>query len=224
MEAGFPAVTKMSVVGRGKQRGIKIGEITYDEIPKELLLTVVREQDKDYVVKTVMKAARTGDKGAYGDGKIFVSPVQEVYTISFRHPGNVFGKHRRGEDMKEVMAIVRMNMMNKTKRALSEAGISSMTARDVLGRGKGLVDTSLLEGAEKGYEEAIAQLGQSQRLIPKRLLLVVVTDKLLDKAVRTIIEVNRTGKSGDGKIFVLPALDSVSVRTGEAGDVVLDEA
>ena len=41
MEAGFPAVTKMSVVGRGKQRGIKIGEITYDEIPKELLLTVV---------------------------------------------------------------------------------------------------------------------------------------------------------------------------------------
>ena len=82
MEAGFPAVTKMSVVGRGKQRGIKIGEITYDEIPKELLLTVVREQDRDFVVKTVMKAARTGDKGAYGDGKIFITPVSEVYTIS----------------------------------------------------------------------------------------------------------------------------------------------
>jgi len=82
MEAGFPAVTKMSVVGRGKQRGIKIGEITYDEIPKELLLTVVREQDKEFVTKTIIKAARTGDKGAYGDGKIFVSPVEEVYTIS----------------------------------------------------------------------------------------------------------------------------------------------
>lgn len=82
MEAGFPAVTKISVVGRGKQRGIKIGEITYDEIPKELLLTVVEDQDKDYVVKTVIEAARTGAKGAYGDGKIFVSPVQEVYTIS----------------------------------------------------------------------------------------------------------------------------------------------
>ncbi|MGO9019339.1 MAG: P-II family nitrogen regulator [Syntrophobacteraceae bacterium] len=82
MEAGFPAVTKVSVVGRGKQRGIKIGEITYDEIPKELLLTVVDDQDKDYVIKTVIEAARTGVKGAYGDGKIFVSPVHEVYTIS----------------------------------------------------------------------------------------------------------------------------------------------
>lgn len=82
LEAGFPAVTKVSVVGRGKQRGIKIGEITYDEIPKELLMTVVRDEDKDFVVKTVIKAARTGDKGAYGDGKIFVSQVDEIYTIS----------------------------------------------------------------------------------------------------------------------------------------------
>jgi nitrogen regulatory protein PII 1 len=82
MEAGFPAVTKMSVVGRGKQRGIKIGEITYDEIPKELLLTVVNDADRDFVIRTVVRAARTGDKGAYGDGKIFVSAVEEVYTIS----------------------------------------------------------------------------------------------------------------------------------------------
>jgi nitrogen regulatory protein PII 1 len=82
MEAGFPAVTKVSVVGRGKQRGIKIGEITYDEIPKELLLTVVKDQDKEFIIKTVIKAARTGVKGAFGDGKIFVSPVEEVYTIS----------------------------------------------------------------------------------------------------------------------------------------------
>ncbi|MDQ7782777.1 MAG: P-II family nitrogen regulator [Desulfomonilaceae bacterium] len=82
MEAGFPAVTKISVVGRGKQRGIKIGEISYDEIPKELLITVVPDADKDFVVKTVIKAARSGDKGAFGDGKIFISPVEEVYTIS----------------------------------------------------------------------------------------------------------------------------------------------
>ncbi len=82
MEAGFPAVTKMSVVGRGKQRGIKIGDITYDEIPKELLMTVVHDQDKEFIIDTIIKAARTGDKGAYGDGKIFVSPVEEVYTIS----------------------------------------------------------------------------------------------------------------------------------------------
>jgi nitrogen regulatory protein PII 2 len=126
--------------------------------------------------------------------------------------------------MKEVMAIVRMNMMNKTKKALSDEGISSMTAKEVLGRGKGLVDYTLLEGAEKGYEEAIAQLGQSQRLIPKRLLLVVVPEKLVQKTVKTIIQVNQTGKSGDGKIFVMPVSDSISVRTGEAGDRVLDGA
>ncbi len=82
MEAGFPAVTKISVVGRGKQRGIKIGEISYDEIPKELLITVVPDSDKDFVIRTVIKAARSGEKGAFGDGKIFITPVEEVYTIS----------------------------------------------------------------------------------------------------------------------------------------------
>lgn len=82
MEAGFPAVTKISVVGRGKQRGIRIGEITYDEIPKELLLTVVKDKERDFVVKTIVKAARTGDNGSFGDGKIFVSAVEEVYTVS----------------------------------------------------------------------------------------------------------------------------------------------
>jgi nitrogen regulatory protein PII 2 len=125
--------------------------------------------------------------------------------------------------MKEVMAIVRMNMMNQTKRALSEAGISSITARDALGRGKGIVDLHLLEGAEKGYEEAIAQLGQSQRLIPKRAMIIVVPDKLVDTTVNTIINVNQTGKSGDGMIFVMPCVDAVRVRTGESGDQVLDD-
>jgi nitrogen regulatory protein PII 1 len=89
MEAGFPAVTRMSVAGRGKQRGIKIGEITYDEIPKEMLLTVVDEKDKEFVIKTVMTTAKTGEKGAFGDGKIFISPVEEAYTIStgVKEPG-----------------------------------------------------------------------------------------------------------------------------------------
>lgn len=82
MDAGFPAVTRFPVVGRGKQRGIKIGQITYDEIPKEMLMMVVKNTDKDYVLDTILKAARTGDKGAFGDGKIFITPVLEVYTIS----------------------------------------------------------------------------------------------------------------------------------------------
>ncbi|MBF0525506.1 MAG: P-II family nitrogen regulator [Deltaproteobacteria bacterium] len=125
--------------------------------------------------------------------------------------------------MKEVMAVVRMNMMNITKKALADAGITSITARDALGRGKGIVDLNLLSGAEKGYEEALSQLGQSNRLIPKRILFVAVPDKLVEKTVKTIIKVNRTGKSGDGKIFVTPLLDAVRVRTEESGDVVLDD-
>ena len=125
--------------------------------------------------------------------------------------------------MKEIIAIIRMNMINTTKRALSDAGISSLTARDALGRGKGLVDLKLLKGAEQGYEEAISQLGQSQRLIPKRVIFMVLKDKLVEKAVKTIIKINQTGKSGDGKIFVMPVSDSVTVRTGEEGDSTLDD-
>lgn len=82
MDAGFPAVTKYAVAGRGKQRGIKIGEVIYDEIPKVMLMSVINEADKDFFIDTVMRAARSGDKGAFGDGKIFISPVEESYTIS----------------------------------------------------------------------------------------------------------------------------------------------
>ena len=81
-EAGYIAVTKIPVVGRGKQRGIKIGDVTYDELPKEMLLIVVKDEDKDFAVTTIMEAARTEPKGAFGDGKIFISPVDEAYTIS----------------------------------------------------------------------------------------------------------------------------------------------
>lgn len=82
LEAGFPAVTKVPVFGRGKQRGLKVGEVTYDELPKELLMTVIPEAEKDFVVRTVLAEAKTSDKGNYGDGKIFISPVDAVYTIS----------------------------------------------------------------------------------------------------------------------------------------------
>jgi len=126
--------------------------------------------------------------------------------------------------MKEIMAFVRMNMMNKTKKALGDVNIPSFMARECLGRGKGMVDISVLRGAERGYEEAIAQLGQSQRLIPKRWITIIVPDKLVERTVETIIEVNKTGKAGDGKIFVLPVDEVIRVRTGESGDRALDEA
>jgi nitrogen regulatory protein PII 1 len=82
LEAGFPAMTKIDVFGRGKQRGMKVGQVTYDEIPKELLMVVVPAKDKDFAIETIVKAARTGTQGSFGDGKIFVTPVEEVYTIS----------------------------------------------------------------------------------------------------------------------------------------------
>ncbi|MDR3588800.1 MAG: P-II family nitrogen regulator [Negativicutes bacterium] len=81
-KAGFHAATVVDVVGRGKQRGIRIGGIVYDEIPKTLIMMAIEETDKDTVIQAVLRTAKTSEKGAYGDGKIFVSPVEEAYTIS----------------------------------------------------------------------------------------------------------------------------------------------
>jgi nitrogen regulatory protein PII 2 len=56
------------------------------------------------------------------------------------------------------------------------------------------------------------------------MISVVVPNKLVKKVVETVISVNQTGKSGDGKIFVMPVMDSIRIRTGESGDETLDEA
>jgi nitrogen regulatory protein PII 1 len=84
--AGFPAVTKLDVFGRGKQKGITVGDVHYDEIPKEMLVVVCNDEDKDDLVKIIVRTAKTGE-GNYGDGRIFVSPVEEAYTISSGKPG-----------------------------------------------------------------------------------------------------------------------------------------
>lgn len=81
-DAGFPAVTKIDVVGRGRQRGVRVGDVVYDEIPKDMLIIVINDEDKEDVIGVIKRVARTGEKGAFGDGKIFVLPVEEVYTIS----------------------------------------------------------------------------------------------------------------------------------------------
>ncbi len=132
--------------------------------------------------------------------------------------------------MKEVMAMIRLNKINPTKKALNEAGITSFTATGrVLGRGKGLVDFRVLEGAKSGQEEAIARLGDGPRLVPKRLITVVVSDDWVERTVNAIISVNQTGKAGDGKIFVMPVYEATRVRTGESvsgtsGGTVLDSS
>ena len=119
--------------------------------------------------------------------------------------------------MKEVIAIVRMNMMNKTKSALTDAGINAFFAHEAQGRGLGFVNRKLVEGTEDGYEEAASLLGEKGKLYPKRMISVVVNDDQVEDVVEAIITVNQTTKPGDGKIFVLPISDSVRVRTAEKG-------
>lgn len=85
--AGYPAATKIDVLGRGKQSGLKLGAVVYDELPKVMLMMVVPRKDRLFVIDIIMTEGRVGDKGSFGDGKIFVSPVEEVYTIS-AHSGD----------------------------------------------------------------------------------------------------------------------------------------
>jgi len=85
-----------------------------------------------------------------------------------------------------------------------------------------LVDAKVLSAAGEGSIEAIEQLSKGPRLYPKRLLTIVVPDDKVKLVVDTIIATNKTGHAGDGKIFVLPILEAVRVRTGEDGDAVLD--
>jgi nitrogen regulatory protein PII 2 len=119
--------------------------------------------------------------------------------------------------MKEVIAVVRMNMMNQTKKALTEAGVDAFFAHEANGRGKGFINPQVLAGAEDGFEEAASLLGEKGKLYPKRLITIVVEDDFVDSVVESIISVNKTGKPGDGKIFILPLGDAVRVRTGESG-------
>lgn len=76
--AGFPSLTKMPVFGRGKQKGLQVGPVHYDELPKTLIMMVINDTDADKVIKLIMDKSRTG---FVGDGKIFISPVETAYTV-----------------------------------------------------------------------------------------------------------------------------------------------
>ena len=76
--AGIVSLTKMDVLGRGQQRGIQVGASVYDEIPKVQLLIVLEDERVETAIAVIEAAAKTGQ---FGDGKIFVSPVDAVYTI-----------------------------------------------------------------------------------------------------------------------------------------------
>lgn len=74
----YVSLTKTDVFGRGKQRGIHTAELQFNELPKTMLMLVVEDADKDKVLEIIMTSARTGK---YGDGKIFVNPVESAYTV-----------------------------------------------------------------------------------------------------------------------------------------------
>jgi nitrogen regulatory protein PII 1 len=83
-DAGYVALTKMDVIGRGKQKGIQLDNIYYDELPKVMLLLVTPSEKIDEVVEIINETAFTGN---FGDGKIFISPVEEAYTVRTRSKG-----------------------------------------------------------------------------------------------------------------------------------------
>ena len=83
---GFPSLTEISVRGRGKQRGIVIGEMRYDKLPKELLVLTCKDADLHKILGIILEEGRTGN---IGDGKIFVLNVEEAIAIR---------EGRRGEE------------------------------------------------------------------------------------------------------------------------------
>ncbi|MDK2967218.1 P-II family nitrogen regulator [Lacrimispora sp.] len=121
--------------------------------------------------------------------------------------------------MKEVMAFIRVNKINPTKKALAEGGFPAFTCRPVLGRGKKRIDpellTLVLESGELPMSPKGEYLTESFRWIPKRLITLIVEDQQVKDVVDILIKTNQTGNPGDGKIFVLPIQEAYTVRSGE---------
>lgn len=124
------------------------------------------------------------------------------------------------------MAVIRLNKINDTKQALAKAGFPSLTALKAVGRGKEAVEFEIVQALNEHpseTSEVLPLLATGSRLLPKRLLSVVVPDDKVDRVVSTLIETNQTGTPGDGKIFVLPVEDSVRVSTGETAELAINE-
>jgi nitrogen regulatory protein PII 1 len=83
-KSGYVALTKLDVIGRGKQKGIQLDEIYYDELPKVMLMLVSEPEYTTEIIKIINDTAFTGN---FGDGKVFVSPVDEAYTVRTRSKG-----------------------------------------------------------------------------------------------------------------------------------------
>ncbi len=137
--------------------------------------------------------------------------------------------------MKEICAIIRRDKVELTKRALENIGVPSMTLQSVEGRGKqrgSLVETvdTELSDCFPGNIKVVPtpstyalehSLPKPALYVPKKMLFIVVDDEKVKEVIKTIIDVNKTGKAGDGKIFVMPIEDVVRIRTGEKGKIAV---
>ncbi|HWR73452.1 MAG TPA: P-II family nitrogen regulator [Nitrospirota bacterium] len=131
--------------------------------------------------------------------------------------------------MKEITAIIRRDKLPETKKVLDDLGYPSLTIQSVDGRGKqrgalcGEMDSEMPESfcttaKLKPTPSAYAlehTLPKVALYVPKRMITIVVPDDVATKVVKSIISVNRTGKAGDGKIFITPVEGALRVRTGE---------
>lgn len=112
--------------------------------------------------------------------------------------------------MKKVEAIIKPFKLDDVREALSEIGITGMTVTEVKGFGRQKGHTELYRGSEYHTD-----------FIPKVKIEVVVPDDLVERTVASLSEKARTGKIGDGKVFVLPVDSALRIRTGESGDEAL---
>ena len=109
--------------------------------------------------------------------------------------------------MKKIEAIIKPFKMEDVKEALTEIGIEGMTVSEVKGFGRQKGHTEIYRGSEYTVD-----------FLPKIKIEIVVGDELLDNAVATIVRTAKTGKIGDGKVFVLPIEDVIRIRTEERGE------
>lgn len=112
--------------------------------------------------------------------------------------------------MKMVMAVVKPHKLDQVREALTGIGVEGMTATEVKGYGRQKGHTEIYRGAE-----------YTVNFLPKVRVEVVVADSLIDQTVEAIQEAAKTGKIGDGKIFVYDVTSAVRIRTGETGDEAL---
>jgi nitrogen regulatory protein P-II 1 len=112
--------------------------------------------------------------------------------------------------MKQVTAIIKPFKLDEVREALAEVGVNGLTVTEVKGFGRQKGHTELYRGAEYVVD-----------FLPKIRVEMVIADAMVDEVIEALVKSARTGKIGDGKIFVSSVEQSIRIRTGEQGDSAL---